>query len=539
MPEMNEKGPIDERGFSRRFLWLIFLAWNLPPVVGFGFLIYIQMFSLEQVLGVMSQPWEPSFITVWAVGSLLYFHRFQRPIRRYLKESRPTPEVENAYLGRLHQFPLHFWGLFIAYLLLAPSGVIISAELATDFRATPVDWFRIHLVALVVSIIVGLPLFFKQMDLFGLTLRSTHLQRPIVSIKTKVFLLGALMPLLVDTMLVQYYWTRTGYFSYEAFGVWFMLELLAIGGTLIYLHSLRQSFSPLEEAIALGKPLSRVSVSLLTPQSTDELGTLAGKYQVLVRNTQAHNQLVKTSAGLIVHAGVPAIGKVLETMVNTCREAIGGDKVFLILHDGETGELVGVAQTGEGYREEGFFRLEMDETSMAVSVFRNASTIAIDDCMSDDRVSSQMRQRFKIQSAIGTPLISGGINIGVLMSVSIGQAYEYTQEEKQLMEGIAGEAALVITTHRLMRNREKTERILQQLNQRNELLLESTSEGIIGVDNELRCTFVNRAAASLLGYTQRELTGRDIHKLIHFRSEDQEPLSRQQLPLYQAISQGI
>jgi hypothetical protein len=87
--------------------------------------------------------------------------------------------------------------------------VIKAAEFRTDFVSTPYGWFRIELAALIVSIIVGLPIFFLIFDLFGQALGGMNLVRPIVTIRTKVFLIGALVPLLIDAMLVQYYWTRT------------------------------------------------------------------------------------------------------------------------------------------------------------------------------------------------------------------------------------------------------------------------------------------------------------------------------------------
>ncbi|HJV71576.1 hybrid sensor histidine kinase/response regulator [Ideonella sp.] len=46
-------------------------------------------------------------------------------------------------------------------------------------------------------------------------------------------------------------------------------------------------------------------------------------------------------------------------------------------------------------------------------------------------------------------------------------------------------------------------------------LLDSTAEGLYGVDNQGRCTFINRAALAMLGcQREAELLGRDIHGLI-------------------------
>jgi diguanylate cyclase len=46
------------------------------------------------------------------------------------------------------------------------------------------------------------------------------------------------------------------------------------------------------------------------------------------------------------------------------------------------------------------------------------------------------------------------------------------------------------------------------------LLLESAGEGILGLDAEGCCTFVNRAALAMLGYTQEEIVGQDIQTML-------------------------
>jgi len=51
-------------------------------------------------------------------------------------------------------------------------------------------------------------------------------------------------------------------------------------------------------------------------------------------------------------------------------------------------------------------------------------------------------------------------------------------------------------------------------------LLDSAGEGIWGVDLEGRCTFVNRAALSMLGYTLDELVGQNMHEMIHHHYPD-------------------
>ena len=61
---------------------------------------------------------------------------------------------------------------------------------------------------------------------------------------------------------------------------------------------------------------------------------------------------------------------------------------------------------------------------------------------------------------------------------------------------------------------------LKEARERFRLLLDSASEGIFGFDSEGRSSFVNPAAARLLGYDVQELQGHDVHEMIHHSHED-------------------
>ena len=70
------------------------------------------------------------------------------------------------------------------------------------------------------------------------------------------------------------------------------------------------------------------------------------------------------------------------------------------------------------------------------------------------------------------------------------------------------------------------------------LLLESTSEGIYGVNNSGLCTFINRAGAALLGYEPSLVIGKNMHNLIHHAKPDGSYYAEQDCPIFQAFLQG-
>ena len=71
------------------------------------------------------------------------------------------------------------------------------------------------------------------------------------------------------------------------------------------------------------------------------------------------------------------------------------------------------------------------------------------------------------------------------------------------------------------------------------LMLESTGDGIFGVDNAGCCTFVNRAAAEMLGYPTDQVLGRNMHALIHHSHADGRHYPEAECPIFNAFRQGL
>jgi PAS domain S-box-containing protein len=69
-------------------------------------------------------------------------------------------------------------------------------------------------------------------------------------------------------------------------------------------------------------------------------------------------------------------------------------------------------------------------------------------------------------------------------------------------------------------------------------VLEATTDGVLGLDLQGRCTFVNTAGARLLGYEKRELKGRGIHDFIHHTTEAGVATDEAQCPVSIATKTG-
>src|SRR5262249_42496755 len=89
-----------------------------------------------------------------------------------------------------------------------------------------------------------------------------------------------------------------------------------------------------------------------------------------------------------------------------------------------------------------------------------------------------------------------------------------------------------------MTDRKIAEDALRQSEQRTRLLLESSGDGIYGIDVLGRCTFINRAGADLLGWPPEALLGRDMHDLAHHSRADGAPYAAADCPIVQAFRAG-
>ena len=71
------------------------------------------------------------------------------------------------------------------------------------------------------------------------------------------------------------------------------------------------------------------------------------------------------------------------------------------------------------------------------------------------------------------------------------------------------------------------------------LLLESTGEGIFGIDLDGHCMFINRAGAEMLGYQPAEVIGCNMHELTHHSHPDGSHYADTDCPIFNAFRRGL
>jgi PAS domain S-box-containing protein len=105
-------------------------------------------------------------------------------------------------------------------------------------------------------------------------------------------------------------------------------------------------------------------------------------------------------------------------------------------------------------------------------------------------------------------------------------------------------------THELNREIDEHKKTLETLNQQQSvietreeqirLLLNSTAEGIYGINLDGNCTFINRSALQILKYSdEEEVLGKNMHELIHHTRADGSVCTIEDCKIFQAFREGF
>jgi len=96
----------------------------------------------------------------------------------------------------------------------------------------------------------------------------------------------------------------------------------------------------------------------------------------------------------------------------------------------------------------------------------------------------------------------------------------------------------IVVNYRDITERKLAEERLARLNQQHELILCSVAEGVLGLDLQGNHTFVNPAAAKMLGCEVEELLGQPSHSSWHHTKPDGTPYPREECQIYAAYREG-
>jgi PAS domain S-box-containing protein len=102
----------------------------------------------------------------------------------------------------------------------------------------------------------------------------------------------------------------------------------------------------------------------------------------------------------------------------------------------------------------------------------------------------------------------------------------------------AGVITGAVAVFRNVTKRREADAVMRASEERVRLILESAAEGIYGIDMQGRCSFINPAAAAMMGCSAEDALGKNMHEFMHHSHLDGSPYPADQCPIYHAFQTG-
>ena len=154
------------------------------------------------------------------------------------------------------------------------------------------------------------------------------------------------------------------------------------------------------------------------------------------------------------------------------------------------------------------------------------------------RIESAAGVAQDIFACAGIPLIlADGQTIGVFCVLD-RRSHWWTPGEIETLTDLAASAVTAIELHLTANAAQERAAIVAREREEKLALLESTSEGIYGIDTEGCFTFMNNAAAGMTRYEPEAVLGKNAHTLLHHSHQDGTPYLEEQCPIYRAFHRG-
>lgn len=284
-----------------RVTWIVTLVLLVTPFLGMTTLVFFGLLDFPMVMALMSKGHIPSMIlSVLVLANWWFYHSFSRLEDRSFKRKTDAPELVFYYLQR---FSRHYWALLILYTLAIivlhhtgiPGGITDNNKQVMLFTS----------LLMTVTIIVGLPAYLISMDQLSKMAKWTGLFHVQNSIRSKILLLGAFMPILSYSFMMAYYWQKTGYLTLFTLLLWGSMALATGLISVLTVRSLKHSLSPVQLALGRTGATAYNELAGVRPASTDEIGiltqTLGRVFERLSDKEQQIRAVVDNAAeGIIV-----------------------------------------------------------------------------------------------------------------------------------------------------------------------------------------------------------------------------------------------
>jgi diguanylate cyclase (GGDEF)-like protein/PAS domain S-box-containing protein len=261
-------------GVQRRLAFITGVSFALTPVLGYA---VAHFYGMIDAVALFHGNLGYTLLAVYALLVLwvvTHFYQSLTPIRVWHAQhayGSPLPERLNR---QLIAFGRSYWAFYLLYVLTLPT-IHYWALLPSTQTELAIGLISFMLLQLVMSVLVGMPGYMLALTRLGQLNRYLGQPTIQVSMKTKMLLIGAYIPILTSAVLMKYFWWRTGFLTNEILIAWSAIALLSILITALAIHSLKQALVPVQRVISgSGASTHQQLARQLRPHSLDEIGYL-------------------------------------------------------------------------------------------------------------------------------------------------------------------------------------------------------------------------------------------------------------------------
>ncbi len=224
---------------KNRLLFLSTASFALTPLLGYAIAVD---FGMIDPATLFSWPGGILLIAtslVLLLGQSLHFIRYLNPITRWLEQHPDQSTLPEIFNQRLNNFSDNYWGVFLIYALSVPT-IQHWYGLYPENTTAYTSLLHFILLQLVIAIMTGLPGYLLSLSTLGRLAHHIGHTQVHVSMKSKMLLIGAFLPVLCTTILLRYYWWQTGFLPTEILLIWLLMSMMSFALTLLMIRGLNQ-----------------------------------------------------------------------------------------------------------------------------------------------------------------------------------------------------------------------------------------------------------------------------------------------------------
>jgi sigma-B regulation protein RsbU (phosphoserine phosphatase) len=145
------------------------------------------------------------------------------------------------------------------------------------------------------------------------------------------------------------------------------------------------------------------------------------------------------------------LDQLLQLIIQTAADMVGSEAASILLEDRRTGGLCFVAATNRSADELRCIEVPVDH-SIAGTIYKTGEAAIVDNAMVDPRHYEEVDTRieFQTRSILGVPLQVRNRNIGVLEAVNRCGGSCFSQEDVEILQTLASQAAVAIQNAKLV-----------------------------------------------------------------------------------------